>query len=46
MIEAGDAEETVGSQLGRRAVQQEDAIEAFQRKAIKTQETSQFITDN
>ena len=46
MIEAGDAEETVGSQLGRRAVQQEDAIEAFQRKAIKTQEKAQSITDN
>ncbi|MEC7688914.1 MAG: NFACT family protein, partial [Candidatus Thermoplasmatota archaeon] len=46
MIEAGDAEETVGSQLGRRAVQQEGAIESFQRKAEKTQTKAQAITDN
>ena len=46
MIEAGDAEETVGSQLGRRAVQQEGAIESFQKKAEKTQTKAQAITDN
>ena len=46
MVELGEAEETVGSQLGRRAEQQEDAIEAFQIKAEKSQQKAQSIIDN
>ena len=46
MIDAGDAEETAGSQLGRRALQQEGAIGGFQKKAEKAQIKAQEITDN
>ncbi len=46
MVELGEAEETAGSQLGRRAEQQEGAIEAFQIKAEKSQQKAQSIIDN
>lgn len=46
MVELGEAEETAGSQLGRRAEQQEGAIEAFQKKAEKSQQKAQSIIDN
>ena len=46
MVELGEAEETAGSQLGRRAEQQEGAIEAFQIKAEKSQKKAQSIIDN
>ena len=46
MVELGEAEETAGSQLGRRAEQQEGAIETFQIKAEKSQQKAQSIIDN
>ena len=46
MVELGEAEETAGSQLGRRAEQQEGAIEAFQIKAEKSQQKAQSIIEN
>ena len=46
MVEAGEAEEIVGGQLGRRAEQQEGAIESFHKKAEKAQSKAQSITEN
>ncbi|CAI8175053.1 MAG: Uncharacterised protein [Methanobacteriota archaeon] len=46
MVEAGEAEETAGSRLGRRAEQQEQAIERFHEKAGKAQNVAAMITEN
>ena len=46
MVEIGEAEETAGSRLGRRAEQQEQAIERFHEKAGKAQNIATMITEN
>ena len=46
MVETGEAEETAGSRLGRRAEQQEQAIERFHEKAGKAQNVATMITEN
>ncbi len=46
MVEIGEAEETAGSRLGRRAEQQEQAIGRFHEKAGKAQNIATMITEN